>query len=321
MSNFQGDVYPGAGFEESDNDLKRLVTVLWRGKGLILFITTLISVAAVVVALQIPDIYESKALLAPKEDDKTGGLGNIAQRYGGGLASLAGLSGLDLGGSKISKDLVAKEKIQSLDFYTRHLYESTLANLMAVSYWDPVSQEVIYDPDLYNAKDAVWVREVDYPLKIKPSAQEAHEHFLELLTLKEDAATGLLILKVKHESPIVAKDMIVAILNAVSEDLRSRDIKEAQESIEFLELQTTLTSLVSLDDIFSQLIEEQMKTIMLANVSKDYVFDVIDPPVVPERKVEPSRALICILASILGGMIGILIVLIRHYGLRIPIKS
>ena len=56
-------------------------------------------------------------------------------------------------------------------------------------------------------------------------------------------------------------------------------------------------------------------------MSKDYVFDVIDPPVVPERKVEPSRALICILASILGGMIGVLIVLIRHYGLRIPIKS
>ena len=54
---------------------------------------------------------------------------------------------------------------------------------------------------------------------------------------------------------------------------------------------------------------------------QDYVFDVIDPPVVPERKVEPSRALICILASILGGMIGVLIVLIRHYGLRIPIKS
>ena len=53
---------------------------------------------------------------------------------------------------------------------------------------------------------------------------------------------------------------------------------------------------------------------MLANVSNDYVFDVIDPPISPELKFKPSRALICVLGTLLGGMLSMVVVLIRHYG-------
>ena len=54
------------------------------------------------------------------------------------------------------------------------------------------------------------------------------------------------------------------------------------------------------NEVFAQLIEEQTETIMLANVSKDYVFDIIDPPVVPELNSKPPRALICVLGMWLG---------------------
>ncbi len=82
----------------------------------------------------------------------------------------------------------------------------------------------------------------------------------------------------------------------------------------FSRLSERKPALVSLDEVFAQLIEEQTKTIMLANVSKDYVFDVIDPPVAPELKSKPSRALICVLGTLLGGMLGVVVVLIRYYG-------
>ena len=42
---------------------------------------------------------------------------------------------------------------------------------------------------------------------------------------------------------------------------------------------------------------------MLAAASEEYVFQIIDPPVAPELKSEPSRALICILGVLLGGML------------------
>ena len=65
--------------------------------------------------------------------------------------------------------------------------------------------------------------------------------------------------------------------------------------------------------MFAELIEKQTKTVMLANASDEYVFQVIEPPVAPELKSEPKRALICVLGTLLGGMLAVLFVLIRHY--------
>ena len=134
-----------------------------------------------------------------------------------------------------------------------------------------------------------------------------------MLSLSEDQKTSLVTIAIKHQSPVVAQAWVALIIEAVTEELRGSDVEEAQGSIAFLEQQRTQTSLVSLDEVFAQLIEEQTKTIMLANVSKDYVFNVIDPAVVPELKSEPKRALICILGTLLGGMLGVLLVLVRHY--------
>ena len=53
---------------------------------------------------------------------------------------------------------------------------------------------------------------------------------------------------------------------------------------------------------------------MLASVNPEYVLSTIDPPVIPERKSKPKRSSVCILGTILGGMLSILIVLIRRYG-------
>ena len=71
-----------------------------------------------------------------------------------------------------------------------------------------------------------------------------------------------------------------------------------------------------MQNVFYQLIEEQTKTLMLAEVKDEYAFKVIDPPVVPEEKVGPKRALICILSILLGGMLGVAIVLIRYVSRR-----
>ena len=136
--------------------------------------------------------------------------------------------------------------------------------------------------------------------------------FLTLSSSLKISKQELLPSSIEHKSPDVAKDWLELMLNRVSEDIRSRDIQEAQDSIRFLEEQREKTDLVSLDEVFAQLIEEQTKTIMLANVSKDYVFDVIDPPSF-KVKTRPSRALICVLGALLGGILGTVIVFARHY--------
>jgi capsular polysaccharide biosynthesis protein len=65
--------------------------------------------------------------------------------------------------------------------------------------------------------------------------------------------------------------------------------------------------------VFYQLIEQQTKTIMLAEVSLEYVLKTIDPANAPEEKAKPKRALIVVLGTMLGGMLSVLIVLVRYF--------
>ena len=88
---------------------------------------------------------------------------------------------------------------------------------------------------------------------------------------------------------------------------------EAEKSIEYLKQQVANTSLADLQAMFFELIQSQTETVMLAEVRPEYVFKTIDPAVVPEEKSKPSRALICVLGTLLGGIFGVMTVLVRHY--------
>ena len=107
----------------------------------------------------------------------------VLQVWRGSMAGLASLAGINIGGGggESSKSMMAQQKIQSLDFFTRHLYEKIMLDLMAVDHWEAASGELVYDPDVFDVKNQTWVRDVSYPQQTKPSAQEAHKAFLELL--------------------------------------------------------------------------------------------------------------------------------------------
>ena len=66
-------------------------------------------------------------------------------------------------------------------------------------------------------------------------------------------------------------------------------------------------------DAINKLLQVQLQKQMLAKVNKEYFLKVIEPPFIPEEKSKPSRALICIYGTLLGGMLAMLWVLMRHY--------
>jgi LPS O-antigen subunit length determinant protein (WzzB/FepE family) len=51
----------------------------------------------------------------------------------------------------------------------------------------------------------------------------------------------------------------------------------------------------------------------LAEASPEYAFVTVSRAMVPEQKSQPKRALVCILGALLGGMLSVLWVLVRHY--------
>jgi LPS O-antigen subunit length determinant protein (WzzB/FepE family) len=77
-----------------------------------------------------------------------------------------------------------------------------------------------------------------------------------------------------------------------------------------------MTNLSEIKQVIAQLLQQETQKLALIEANEAYVFDYIDPPAVMEEKIGPRRSIICIIGSILGAVLGILIVLIRHYLLK-----
>ena len=74
---------------DEEINLLELLKVLWEGKIIIISLTAFASIFAVVYSLLLPNVYESKALLAPVDSSSSisGALGSYQ-----GLAGLAGIN-------------------------------------------------------------------------------------------------------------------------------------------------------------------------------------------------------------------------------------
>jgi LPS O-antigen subunit length determinant protein (WzzB/FepE family) len=238
------------------------------------------------------------------------------QQYGG-LASLAGVSlpgGDEASRAQLGMALMASRGFVG-DFVERR---DILPELMAVEAWSLSSGEISFDSELYDSENGTWVREVEAPFKPTPSLLEAHEAFKEILSVSQDKQTGYVTVSIDHKSPTIAAQWVNWLVEDVNTAVKAQDVAEAEKSIEYLREQVTNTSLADLQAVFFDLIQSQTETVMLAEVRQEYVFKTIDPAIAPEEKSKPSRALICVLGTLLGGMLGVVIVLIRHYARSEP---
>lgn len=302
--------YPYQVPADDEIDLRELWNIIWRGKWIIIAVTAVFAVASVLYALSLPNIYQSKALLAPSEDAQGGGMSGMAGQLGG-LASLAGITmGGAAGDDKVA---IAMEVLKSRkfigNFVGRH---DILPELMAVERWDFGSNSLVFDSELYDASQGKWVRDVDPPKASEPSSWEAHKEFMEILTVSKDKETGFVTVALEHQSPYIAESWVRLLVDNVNEVMKEKDVTEARRSIEFLQNQLSGVALADMRTVFYQLIEEQTKTIMLAEVRDEYVFSTIDPPVVAEERVKPKRALIVVLGILLGAMLAMMTVVVHH---------
>jgi uncharacterized protein involved in exopolysaccharide biosynthesis len=288
-------------------DLKELFSAIWAGKWIIIATTFLFSVAAVFYALSLPNVYKSEVTLAPAGE--SGGL-NIPGQLGG----LAALAGVNLGGKGGDKTALALEILKSREFLGRFIEENNLyVPIMAAKGWDRASDKLLIDPEIYNEETKQWVRVVEEPFKPKPSVLETIEGFERLLSAGQDKTSGMISLSFEHYSPFIAKQIADKLIIAINEDMRNRDLSEAEKSIEYLNKKIGETNLADVRTMLFSLIEEQTKTLMLANVRHEYVLKVIDPAVVSEKKFKPSRALIVIMSLIIGSALSVLFVLVRQF--------
>ncbi|ELA8196178.1 TPA: Wzz/FepE/Etk N-terminal domain-containing protein [Vibrio parahaemolyticus] len=294
---------------EDEIDLRELFKALWKGKWIIIATTFVFAVGAVLYALSLPNIYKSDALLAPAENSGGGGLSKMAGQLGG----LAALAGVNLGAGESSQTDLAVQVMKSRQFIEAFINKhDLLVPLMAAKDWDLVNNKLILDEELYNPTTGEWLREPNGLRGATPTAQEAFEVFSkEVFNVSQDKESGLYTVSVKNYSPYIAQQWVNWLIEDINKVMRERTIAETSQNLAYLNTQLQKTAVADMQSTFYKLIEEQTKSLMLAEVQEEFVFKVVDPAVVPELKEAPKRVLICVFGSILGGMFGLAIVLFR----------
>ncbi|MGR5434373.1 Wzz/FepE/Etk N-terminal domain-containing protein [Vibrio owensii] len=295
---------------EDEIDLRELFKALWKGKWIIIATTFVFAVGAVLYALSLPNIYKSDALLAPAESSNGGGLSKMAGQLGG----LAALAGVNLGGGESSQTDLAEQVMKSRQFVEAFIKKhDLLVPLMAAKDWDLANNKLILDEELYNSNTGEWLREPNGMRGATPTAQEAFEVFSkEVLNVSQDKESGLYTVSVKNYSPYIAQQWVNWLIEDINKVMRERTIAETSQNLAYLNTQLQKTAVADMQSTFYKLIEEQTKSLMLAEVQEEFVFKVIDPAVVPEVKDGPKRALICVLGTLLGGMFGVGVVLVLY---------
>lgn len=285
-------------------NLRELFTIIWRGKWTVILITFLFTLVSIVYAVKQPDIYRSEVLLAPSSESSD-------MKIPGQLGGLAALAGVNVGGAG-EKVTLALEIIKSRKFISYFIEQhDLLVPLMASVDWGRANNELIIDQDLFDTTSGKWVREVKAPYKVKPSLLEAHEKFIELMTISKNKDSGMVTLSFEHYSPYLAKVIVELLVQGINNEIRQRELREAQSSIDYLTKQLSETSIADVKSMLFSLIEDQTKTVMLANVRDEYIFKTVDPAVVAEKKLRPSRMIWVLMAGISGFLLSALIVVFR----------
>jgi len=291
-------------------DLKELLQLFWREKFLLIGITTIFAVGSVLFALSKPNLFKSEALLFPvSEDSASSGLANS-------LGGIAALTGINMGGGN-SNQKIALETLRSRAFLGEFIEKrGILVELMALKEWDYKTNLITLDPSIYDSSQNVWVREVREGKQPKPSLWEAHKELNDMIEISTTKSSGSILLSISSQSPFLAKQWLEWMIEDLNSWMKDKDISEAKKNIHYLNDKLQSTQLSEMQTVFYQLIEEQTKKLMLAEVQDEYVFKVIDPAVVPEDKDSPNRAIICVLGTFLGVVLSFIVGLFKIVILR-----
>ena len=295
---------------DDEIDLRELFGVLWGNKIKIIGITAVFAVVSVIYALSVPNQYKASALLAPAQQQSGGLSGALGQL--GGLASLAGVS---IGGGESSEAQVAQEIMKSWSFIEGFIADNDLAvEVYAAEGWSRESNQLKFDNDVYAVKTNTWLVENDNIGRVgPPTSWQLFEKFSEMLVVSEDKKSGLISISIEYYSPQIAKQWLDLYISSINKHMQARQVVKVSNNIEYLEAQIEKTSITEMQEVFYTIIEEQIKSQMLAEASPDYAFVAVSPSMVPEEKSQPKRALICILGTLLGGVLSVLTVLVLHF--------
>lgn len=272
---------------EGSIDIVALWNLLWGHRLLIMLFAALGAGIATALALTATPMYRAEVTVTEVSNPGLGAVSSLSRQFGG-IAALAGINLSAGSGEGADSRAVLNSRKLTEQFLSR-----------------PKMLE-----EVFGASEK------------PPSLWMAVERFRKgRLTIGEDQRKGTITLAIMAENPENAARWANDYVNLANESLRARALTDSNRNIAYLNEQLTKTSSVEIQRVMYNLIENETKSAMLANARQDYAFAIVDPAVTPEQRFSPKRTLMVILGTLMGGILGVLVALLRHLWRRVTIAK
>jgi uncharacterized protein involved in exopolysaccharide biosynthesis len=283
----------------TNSDFDRAAAFLWRRRWLMSILVIVGAAAGAGLSYSFTPLYKADALLVPS--DETLGLNAAAGALSGLGGSLGGLASLVGIGGKADKESEAIETLKSRALTNAYIESNGLMPILFHDKWDPVAKK--------------WrVSRFGHV----PTLEDGYRIFdKSIRTVVENRKTGLTTISVTWEDPVLAKQWAQGLVDAANELLRTQAIERSSRNLEYLRKASDATNITEVKATIYKLMETEIKKQMVAYGGKDYAFRVVDPPVVPERKDFPHRALFLLGGAVVCPLLGFLFIALRDLKARV----
>jgi uncharacterized protein involved in exopolysaccharide biosynthesis len=260
-------------------DLIAFGSLAWRHR-LAVGIACVVGVLAGIAYLMIATpMYKGEAVIIAAPEDNMSGSGSagVGDKLGG-LASLAGLSLGQESPSELTADAVLDSRELIEEFIRRNnLVEVVLQKAKRKTLWRAVN---VFK--------------------------------LNLSKIKKDQLKGTTKVSVEWTDPRTAAAWANGLVALTNEMMRNRARVDAGRNIEYLNHQLEGTTDVDLRKNLFDIIESEMRTLMLANGRTEYAYRVVDPAVPPEVRSHPQPVLVLLISFGLGLAAGCTLAFVRE---------
>jgi uncharacterized protein involved in exopolysaccharide biosynthesis len=232
-----------------------------------------------------PAYRASIVLTVVRDNDRV----DLASAIGSQLGSLASLTGIGSGASNDRAEAVSL-------LGSRHLARSFIERYKLL----PALADAMRGP----------MSLTDEPPTLERAVKSLGS---DVIAIDDDRRTGIIELSVTWFDREVAADWANHYVALGNEIMRRRAVSAAESRKKYLLEEIDKTGVATLREVLYRMIENQVRTAMMANTREDFAFKVVDPAVTPDlqAKVRPRRALMALAGVLLGTLAGVAVVALQ----------
>ncbi len=273
-------------------DVRSALRLLLRKRWWIIAAVVVSTLLFTTAAFKITPVYRAVTVLIPVSSERSSFVGTgAALGQLGGLASLAGLSL----GANDAATAEALGVLRSRQFAEKFIIDYNLMPQLFAKAWD--------------ASTGTWKANV-HPV---PTVGKAVKYFdKRIRTVTQDNKSGLISLQIDWTDRKAAAAWANELVRRLNNEMRVRAISSADASIAFLEKELTTTSVVEMREAINRIIEAQEKQRMVATVTEEYAFRVVDSASAPDADdpAKPPKFLLIVAGPMVGLGLSIACILI-----------